>query len=278
MKRFILLTIAAASLGFASCSDDAVSTDLAKEGYGKIMFQSSADGLVATRAEVDVTKLGVTKPEPGDFNLTLKSVTLNNEEASAVNVSGVTVGEFNAQSQTTFFESGTYSAFVTLGDPAEEGVDKPYYYGENIGFTVNPRTTNTVEITAKIANSIVQICTTENFDSFFENASFTIITAAGNKFTVTPTALNPSAAYFVAAGKKIEVTGTAQVQSQNGVDEGATVNLTASTLEETVACTRHTFKFDAANAGSATVKITISEDDEVLKPVNVELNDYAKKE
>ena len=164
----------------------------------------------------------------------------------------------------TIFREGTYTARIAWGDPAAEGADKVCYAGEQ-RFTLQARRTNTVSVMATVANSQTRVRTTEQFRNYFHDAHFTVRTGAGNTFEF---AAEGGEAVFVQAG-------TARRQSQTGTDEGPEVSFSATLDGVTKARTCHTFTFDASQAGSVTVTILLDEGEQVIAPVEIELNDDA---
>lgn len=268
MKQiFLSACILLSALAAASCADDAFS-NTASDGFGHIRLRGAADGTIAssTRAEFDLSTIGVTVPAPGEFSISLACPELEFSN------SWETIDAFNIADE--LFNAGTYTAVVSYGSPDEEGVNKPYYEGTK-SLTVVAAETTTEQIPATIANSLAEIRTTEAFDSYFHDASFTITTASGNKFTFTPAAGKSEDPVFVKAGTKLTVSGSARRQSQTGEDNGPEIVFADQTLETTVARTRHIFTFDAADAGSATLHITLDENEEITLSVNIELNENA---
>lgn len=77
------------------------------------------------------------------------------------------------------------------------------------------------------------------------------------------------------AGTALRVNGTARRQSQTGTDDGPEVSFSATLDGVTKARTCHTFTFDASQAGSVTVTILLDEGEQVIAPVEIELNDEA---
>lgn len=267
MKKIVFLILAAtAALTAASCADEEMNTP-ASEGYGRIQLRSSADVAIETRAAVDVSTLGVTVPEAGDFALTLTS------DDPVVNSIWASVDTFNQAD--TLFKAGTYTASVTWGDPDGEGENKPYYAGTQTFPIVAGQTVNK-EVTAQIANAMAEVRATEAFLRYFHDATFTLTTGSGHSFPFTPGAEPADKPVFVKAGTSISVSGKARRQSQTGTDNGTEITLAAQPLAATTARTRHIFTFDAANAGSATLTITLAEGGVTITPVEIELNDNAE--
>lgn len=268
MKRLILSAcILLTALAAASCADDALNSSYG-EGFGHIRLRGSANGVIETltRAEFDLSTIGVTVPAPGEFSLKLTSTAL------AYSNSWPSIDAFNAEDE--LYTAGTYTAVVSYGSPYSEGVNKPYYEGSK-DLTVVATETTTVQIPAAIANSLAEIRTTEAFDNYFHDATFTIKTASGNSFTFTPGSSQKVVPVFVRAGTKLTVSGTARRQSQTGEDDGPEITFSEQTLDKTVARTRHIFTFDAADAGSATLHITLDENQEIVVTVDIELNENA---
>lgn len=250
----------------ASCSKQENGTP-SSDGYGRIRLHGTADVSIATRAEIDVTTLGVTVPRPSELALTIHS------DDPEVNSVWENADAFNAAD--TLFKAGVYTATLTYGDPEAEGENKPYYSGTE-QFDLTAGTTAEVAVTARIANSMAEIRTTEAFDRYFHDATFTLRTGAGNEFRFTPGAEPADSPVFVQAGTSISISGTARQQSQTGTDEGPEVKLAAEPLASTSPRTRHIFTFDAADAGSATLHITLDENEELTSSVDIELNDNAE--
>lgn len=267
MKPIQLTAIFAALLLLAASCSKQESDIPSDNGYGRIQLRGTADVSIATRAEIDVTTLGVTVPRPSDLGLTIHS---DNPEVNSVWESS---DAFNAAD--TLFKAGTYTATLTYGDPAAEGVNKPYYSGSEQFDLVAGATAN-VSVTARIANSMAEIRTTDAFNRYFHNATFTLRTGSGNEFQFTPGAETADSPVFVQAGTSISISGTARQQSQTGTDEGPEVKLAAEPLASTSPRTRHIFTFDAADAGSATLHITLAENEELTTSVDIELNDNAE--
>ena len=231
------------------------------EGYGTLRIACSTDPTVSTRAEIETGPV----PATGDFSLTISGSDYLQEWES--------IPAFNA-SETTF-TAGSYTVEIEAGDPTTEGVDKPYYFGtKNIEIVARKSVEETIQ--ARIANSQVFVNTTESFRKYFHDATFTVMTSAGNRFTFTPGAESSDVAVFVEAGTKLTLTGEAKLQSQTGTDFDRAYTFPEQTLEQTVARTRHTFLFDARDNGSATVTINLYDEYLDERTITVELNDNSQ--
>ncbi len=256
MKRLISILAITAALTVGGCAENETGS---ATGFGRIAVAATADNAIDTRA--------ATVPAVEDFRFDLTGD--NGYEGS-----WQSVGEF-AQCD-TLFKNGRYTAFIAYGDPEAEGGDA--YYEGRTTFDLAARRTNTVRIQAQIANSQTLVRATEQFLAYFHDASFTVTTGSGNKFDFTPGAATPDQAVFVKAGTSLTVTGTARRQSPTGTDEGPRVEFSADPLAATKPRTRHIFTFDAADAGSATVRIELGEGESIVEPVTIELNDGAIKD
>ena len=165
-------------------------------------------------------------------------------------------------------------AAVGYGDPDAEGIDKPYYAAEK-SVEVLPRRAATVEMTATIANSQTVVRATEQFLNYFHDAQFTVTTASGNQFDFTPGSTPADEPVFVKSATTLKVTGTARRQSQTGTDEGPKVTFSEQTLEATSPRTCHVLTFDAKDAGSVTLTVTLSDDYTETRPIDCEVNEGA---
>ena len=254
MKKFFTIASLLA-LTLSACSKEAAKPE--QEGKGQVTISCVAETTVAdTRANISCTT-----PAAEDFALTIEGVghTYSEEYAS--------IAEFNADN---YLHLGNYKATVVAGDILEEGFNKPAFVGSE-EFVVEARKDVDVEITASIANAIVKVETTENFERYFEGGhTLTLTTAAGNEFDVTA----QSDLLFIAP-TNFTISGTATKQAAQSGKEGAVVEL-AYDATEVAAQTLYTVKFDVAEAGSATLTITLNETLVESIEIDQELNDNAQ--
>ena len=254
MKKFFTIASLLA-LTLSACSKEAAKSE--QEGKGQVTISCVAETTVAdTRANISCTT-----PAAEDFALEIEGVghTYSEEYAS--------IAEFNADNYLHF---GSYKATVVAGDIAEEGFNKPAFVGSE-EFVVEARKDVNVEITASIANAIVKVETTENFERYFEGGhTLTLTTAAGNEFDVTA----QSDLLFIAP-LNFTISGTATKKAAQSGKEGAVVEL-AYDATEVAAQTLYTVKFDVAEAGSATLTITLNETLVDSIEIDQELNDNAQ--
>ena len=184
-----------------------------------------------------------------------------------------TLTEFE-QSQTVF-RMGAYTVAIAHGDPDAEGAGKPYYYAEQ-KIEVLPRRTVNADLTATVANSQVVIRATEQFLAYFHDARFTVTTTSGNEFAFTPGSDPADEPVFVKGGTRLTVTGTARRQSPTGTGgEGPEVTFSAQTLDATTPRTCHIITYDAKNAGSATLTITLGDSYTDTRTLDCEVNEGA---
>ena len=136
-------------------------------------------------------------------------------------------------------------------------------------YTVN------ADLTATVANSQVVIRATEQFLAYFHDARFTVTTASGNEFAFTPGSDPADEPVFVKGGTRLTVTGTARRQSPTGTGEGPEVTFSAQTLDATTPRTCHIITYDAKNAGSATLTITLGDSYTDTRTLDCEVNEGA---
>lgn len=256
MKNRLILLLASAAVAAGGCSENETPAD--SDGYGTLRIACRTDAIITTRAEIAVTPV----PDAGDLSLTISGTEFSKtwESLSAFNDAGETI------------PAGSYTAELRYGDPKAEGVGKVCYYGSKaIEIVARQRVEETIPV--QIANAQVLVSATESFLNYFHDATFTVTTSAGNRFTFTPGAETADEAVFVEAGTTLTLTGTAKLQSQTGTAFDRNYAFPEQRLDRTVARTRHTFLFDARDNGSAT--LTINLDDGFLdeRTIDVELND-----
>lgn len=259
MKKHAIYLFAAALLLVAGCSKTETGDQF--DGLGRLTLGVAADNRIATRAEIEAG----TAPAAEEFML---RITGEEYDRNWENIAA-----FNQSEE--FFVKGDYTASITYGDPDAEGPDKPCYAGEE-PFEIKARKQTEATVTVRLTNSQTVVRATEAFLGYFHDAQFTLTTQSGNVFTFTPGAETEDAAVFVKAGTRLTLNGTAMLQSQTGTAFDRPYTFPEQVLEATVARTRHTFLFDAKEAGSVTiVTINLTEDFVEEREFPVELNDGA---
>lgn len=256
MKKFFAFASLLA-LTLSACSDDVAQGE--QKGEGRVTIGCvAATNVVDTRANVSCTT-----PSAEDFALTIEGV------GHTYSANYATIAEFNDGNN--YLHLGSYKATVVAGDITEEGYDKATFVG-SANFTVEARKNTDVEITAKIANTLVKVEVTDGFKTYFAGGhTLKLTTAAGNEFDVT----GQTEPIFIAPDS-FTIGGTATKQPNQSGAEATVVTLDNYVHESVAAQTLYTVKFDVVNAGGAT--LTISLNDEVVEsePIEQELNDNAQ--
>ncbi|MBO7220591.1 MAG: DUF4493 domain-containing protein [Alistipes sp.] len=219
--------------------------------FGKI------DIRVATRSEVS---------ESNENKLVLSESLVPKADDLKVEIVGndntfawASLAEFNeAVSGGLKFTSAPYSVTLSYGEKGAEGWSKPYFEGSTSVDVPMYGLTAEANVEVVLANSIVAIETTEQFDGYFPQSSFKVKGIAWEA--------NREEMLFMNAG---EVKVTCEAVRQTG---------STTTLESTITLkptTRHTVVFDLSTAGNAKVNVTF--DGEIVEVVEqeFELNENA---
>ncbi|MBO7198512.1 MAG: DUF4493 domain-containing protein [Alistipes sp.] len=260
MKKFFTLASLLA-LSMVACTNEEPKNEANEKAQVNLSLTISNE-VVDTRANISCTT-----PAAEEFALKIegKIECYDNREYSAEYAS---IEEFKADS---YLHHGTYTATVVAGDLAEEGYDMATFVGSK-EFTVEPRKEGSVEVTATIANALVQVDVTENFKNYFVGGyTLTLTTAAGNEFNVT-TQTEP---IFIAPAA-FTISGTAVKQPNQSGAEGVVVDLEGYTHDEVAAQTLYTVKMDVETAGRATLTITLNDELKESFDIEQELNDHSK--
>ncbi len=173
--------------------------------------------------------------------------------------SWATLAEFNAAvSEGLTFTSAPYIVTLSHGEKGAEGWSKPYFEGSASVDVPMYGLTAEANIEVVLANSIVVIETTEQFNGYFPQSSF--------KVKDIEWVADKEEMLFINAG---EVKITCEAVRQTGK---------TTTLESTVTLkptTRHTVVFNLSTAGNAEVNVTF--DGEIVEVVEqeFELNENA---
>ncbi len=250
MKKTLIYTTLLL-LGMGCSKNDAVPP---QEGYGTLTLQSQIDTHIATRGEV------ASGSELTPEELSLRITGKDYEHTWA------TVADYTTESPQLM--KGDYKVELYHGDPKKEGENLPYYHGSE-QVTVVARREVTAHVKAAIANSQVVVRLTQAFSDYFHDAHFTLTTRDGGKFEFHPTTTEATTPIYVCAGSVITLSGEASRQA------GDRVTFAPQKLDPTVARTRHTFVFDAKNAGHATVTITLDDSETQTHDLVFELNGNA---
>ena len=227
-----------------------------KEGvevqFGKISVNAATRAVVSEGNDTSKTVLDeALVPATKDLKVEIK----DNDSTQ----SWATFSEFEqALNEGLTFASGLHTITLSYGEKGIEGWSKPYFEGSTTVDVPMYGLSVEADILVALANSVVTIETTEQFDGYFPKSSFKI-----NNIDWDPS--------------KREMlfmnTGEAAVVCTAERTTGAKTTFESKLLLK--ASTRHKVIFDLSTAGSAVVNITF--DDEIVETIELEfeLNENA---
>jgi hypothetical protein len=159
MKKLILSAMA--SLLLFACQSD--NSEVAV-GEGKIAITVTTSADVATRAE------GFTLQTPAlsDFQLLITGENFSKSWAS--------VTDYRTDDER--YTAGDYTVAINAGDATVEGYGKSAFAASEQVTVLDRNRTTEVKLTARLANAIVEVRTTEMFDNYFPQSEFSVTTAA----------------------------------------------------------------------------------------------------
>lgn len=175
-----------------------------------------------------------------------------------------TVAEFE-ENMEAGVKAGAYTIEAYYGDPLDQG-DKPYVYGMQT-LRVNEQSVATVDMTATLANSLVEVTYTDAFKSYFKNYSTTLKSDKNSESVVisgvdgatryvTPGFINVTMAATYINGKE------AHLNPKNFSAEAAYLY-------------RVKYDVNAGQVGSPTLSITFDDNIDEVETVEVDLsNDF----
>lgn len=175
-----------------------------------------------------------------------------------------TVAEFEENVEAGV-KAGAYTIEAYYGDPLDQG-DKPYVYGMQT-LRVNEQSVATVDMTATLANSLVEVTYTDAFKSYFKNYSTTLKSDKNSESVVisgvdgatryvTPGFINVTMAATYINGKE------AHLNPKNFSAEAAYLY-------------RVKYDVNAGQVGSPTLSITFDDNIDEVETVEVDLsNDF----
>lgn len=255
MKTHLIILFALASALLSGCEKEPSAMD---DAPGRIRLTCTP----SDRIEIASLRPALrTTPDGDAFSLRIEGPGFDRSWAS--------VSDFDPE--TEWFSPGDYTASVAWGDATAEGMDKPRFAGSQ-SFTVIPRRTVDVAVTALLANTKVLVTCTDSFLSYFHDAAFTVSTAAGNKFPFRfgfagetdasePVYVHPTS--FTVGGSAVKQTGIEIVFSEQSCPEAKPQTL-------------YTYRFDVSQAGQTVVSIFLDDTLVETREVDEELNDNAK--
>ena len=252
-----MLGLVALVTATAACTDK-IET---KKGFGEICVSTNSSPKVSLKSvaasDNTYTIEGLTLPASAEFSLEIASDLDDSKQ------SWNTISEFGSEKR--YFAAGGYTLKVAHGNPEVEGYDiTPYFVGEQ-KVSVEARKTTKAVVPAHIAHSLVAVECTPQFNKYFTSAEFKITTLAGGEFDVE---LPMSKNLFIRPQQfAIECTAVKQTGEQ--------ITLPKQIFSEVNPQTRYTVKFDVAQAGSATIEITLNNELVGQVAIDNELNDDA---
>ena len=246
MKK-ILFAMAFAVVATACHTNDSV-----EGAFGKISINAATRGEVSDSNNASKIVLDeALVPEAKDLKVEI--------EGNGTTQTWATLTEFQqAVNEGLTFASAPHTLTLSYGEKGVEGWSKPYFEGKDVVEVPQYGLSVDANIEVALANSIIAIETTEQFDGYFPTSSFTI---NGIEWDSSKKEM-----LFMNVG---EATITCEAVRTTG---------STSTLESKVelkASTRHKVIFDLSTAGKAVVNITF--DDEIVETIEleVELNENA---
>ncbi len=149
-----VMILPALALGLTACNDDNPWTGSREEGGIVLSLQTDSSVLTATRAN-DAESAVI--PDASDF-----SIALTKSDGSFAQT-WTRLADFNREES---FKIGDYTLRAFYGAADREGFDAPYFEGST-SFTVHPSTVEEVSVTATLANAMVSIRYTDEFNAAF---------------------------------------------------------------------------------------------------------------
>ncbi|MBR2352030.1 MAG: DUF4493 domain-containing protein [Alistipes sp.] len=252
MKK-ILFAIALAVVATA-CNKDVESTS-ATTDRGTLAVRLTASTEVGDTTN-EQNKTVVACPANEQFNLSIA------DTATGVKIYEGALGEYDA---TTLIPSGDKSIRIWFGDINDEGYDKPYFEGAATATVQSYGLSAEAMVEVGVANAAIAIETTELFDSYFQSATFTVVTencTEGHAFDTTAEGL-----LFVAPA---EVTVKCLAVGPTGTKYEFSQRTPALQPQR-----RNIVRFDMKSAGNVVVNIEFNNQLVGSELIEVELNDKA---
>lgn len=255
MKRIFTLAVMTAMLA-VSCQRQESGDQTSAEG--RVRLNLSSTNVVAGSEDGSVPGITIDVPSLSEFSLRITGNDYDNTWSS--------LAEYSSDERLT---TGTYQVSIQYGDPAQEGLSKPYFSATKSVDVPDRNRTVEVSLVAALSNAIVEVAMTDNFRNYFVEHDFKVTTAT-NTFDVDE---NPSEHLFVAAPQ----TGIAiDCECVRQADQATGKKTVLDTVHIDVEPqTRYIVRYDLQSAGSVTVSITLN--DEVLNTIviPVETNENA---
>lgn len=247
-KGLLLLTVAA-SMGFASCSDESPWSGSDTEGGISLDFSADARVMRKTRADDSVSPV-VPSGELFAVNLAKSDGSYSKDWSS--------VEAFNREAS---FPIGDYTITAYYGDIDREGFNNPYYKGQT-DVHVSPGAETQAQIVATLANAMVSIRYTDEFREYFSAYSASVQTEGHQWVVFAQDETRP--AYIAPSEVKLDLKLTNS--------EGKDVTIQPASF---TAVARHHYVVTLGLQNSAgDVALDVQFDDDVVaETVNVSLGD-----
>ncbi len=241
---------------------------------GRLAIGLSANATVETRAEntIDLTSAvdNLKIPYVSDCNVTLRG---SNITKLKVDENGDLVTDPTGSS--TFedvwapgqydkpgLDPGDYTVLLSYGEASAIGENLPYYTGE-ASTKVTAGKEVTVKVPLKIRNTAIRVQATPEFLDYFDKPKARLV-VNGVENEAWYFSVAHKEVIFVPASAKIGLKISGIRPSQNGKDEGSLMEWTYTKDETLKGGSLYTFKLHA-NAGKATVTVTISGYEETIE-------------
>jgi hypothetical protein len=167
-------------------------------GEGGITPHLTTSGEVKSSIAVRSSASELDVPEASQFSLSLSKLDGTYQK---------TWSSFDLFPTEDKFKVGQYTMSAFYGDIEDEGFERPYFYGEST-FSVAEDQSTDVEITAKLANTMVSVAYTDAFKTYFKDFSTTLHSAGGAYIVVPKEETRP--AYLMPGDVSITVSLTKQ--------------------------------------------------------------------
>lgn len=229
-------------------------------GKGTIVLNLTASGELgnlASGGRADVTADVPNFPTVDQFSIRLTPV-------GGTPVEYATVAEFE-ENMEAGVRAGAYTIEAYYGDPLDQG-DKPYVYGVQT-LRVTEQTVSTVDMTATLANSLVEVTYTDAFKSYFRNYS-TTLKSDKNTGEVTVTGVDGATKYVTPGFINVTMAAT--------YVNGKEAHLNPKNFSaEAAYLYRVKYDVNAGQVGNPTLSITFDDNIDEVETVEIDLsNDF----
>ena len=230
-------------------------------GYGRLRISSKPSSAISLKSVATGDNIGtiegLTLPEGDQFSIEITSL------GDGTTQSWATLAEFGSEER--YFLAGEYLLKAAYGNPELEGFDiAPAFAGEK-QVMVKARKVSEAVISANILHSLVVVECGEQFNHYFTSAEFKLTTLAGGEFDIE---VPMTSALFIRP-QQFSIACSAVKQT------GEVVELPLQIFTNVNPQTRYTVKYDVAQAGRATIEISLNNTLVGEVAIDNELNDEA---